>query len=82
MTHIFGSIIWTDAVFHSFSVEDSELILLLGDGSKRIMNHKNWEESFPITIENLKNLKDGDLIKFATWSDYDEKLWFCDIKLR
>ena len=82
MTHISGPLIWTDAVFHNFSIEKTKLILFLNDGSKRIMNFQNWEDSYPITIANLKILKSGDLIKFATWSNYDKNLWFCDVKLR
>ena len=82
MTHISEPLKWTDGVFSGFCDKKSELILFLSDGTKRVMNFKNWENSYPQTLENLKILKSGDLIKYATWNGYDEKQWFCDVKLR
>ncbi len=80
MTHIRGTLLWTEAVFDSFESESDGLKLWLADGSDRKMNFENWEESFLITKGKLERLSKGQKIKYATWNDYREDKWFCDVE--
>ncbi len=81
MTHIKGSLLWTEAVFDSFVPESDGLRLCLADCSDRKMNFVNWEESFPVTKNKLEELSKGQLIKYATWNGYSEDKWFCDVEV-
>ena len=80
MTHISGSLKWTNAIFLKCDEGDDGLYLTLSDGSIRKMLYKNWEDSFPTTLRKLKTLRSHTPIRFATWSDYDELKWFCDVE--
>ena len=80
MTHISGTVSWNKATFYGFFIRDTKIILLLDDGTYRKMNLINWEDSYPQTLKNLILLKSGDAIQYGTWSGYESKIWFCDVK--
>ena len=77
MTHITGLKEYWSAVFDSYTKnEDGELFLHLADGSKRKM--ENWGEDTVKTLENLNELRSGDLIEVITWGGLPKEKWFCD----
>ena len=80
MTHISGTVSWNNATYHGFCILETQLILLLDDGTYRRMNLINWEGSFSQTLKNLIFLKSADAIQYGTWSNYDSTIWFCDVK--
>ena len=43
------------------------------------MNYTNWDGTVEITARKLFALVAGAPIKFATWGDYSEDRWFCDV---
>jgi hypothetical protein len=82
VTHIDGKVIWTEAIFDRYQEGEMGLVLYLSDNSFRDMNYLNWEDSHPTTLENLKLLRNGDLIEYATWNGYAVEKWFCDVRLK
>ena len=85
MTHIHGAVIWTEAVIVNRFENQNELEIVLSDDTTRVMNRKNWEDSFnentfEITKSKLFKLKLNSKIKFATWVGYSERKYFCDIE--
>ena len=81
MSHISGTLKWTNAIFLKYKEGENGLQLFLSDGTYRTMLYDNWEDSFPTTLKKLKKLSVGSHIRFATWNSYDKDLWFCDIEL-
>lgn len=81
MTHITGPLKWTEATMSHYYTTDTQIVLVLSDGTNRFMNLKNWDESATKTHDNLSQIKQGSNIKFATWNGYDSKKWFCDVVL-
>lgn len=80
MSHISGELNWTFAIFVGYKECTDGLNLFLSDGTLRIMLYKNWENSFPTTLQKLKALRINTPIKFATWNGYDQLKWFCDVE--
>jgi hypothetical protein len=80
MSHIREPIKWTRAKFSGYEEGSNGLILKLEGDSNRTMLYKNWDNSYPITLSKLKNLRTGAEIEFATWNGYDERVWFCDVQ--
>lgn len=80
MSHINGTLKWSNAIFLKCREGENGLHLILSDGTLRTMLYQNWEDSFPITLQKLKALRINTAIKFATWNGYDELKWFCDVE--
>jgi hypothetical protein len=81
MTHIWGPIRWTRAVFLSahkdWSTNPPQLIIELSIG-RRSMN-SDWE-GFDATELKVFELKSGSAVEYATWGTYDPQKWFCDVR--
>lgn len=80
MTHVRGSLVWSEGIFIRAEKTEDQLVLYLGDGSDRRMNLENWDETAQVTESKLRDLKRERPIKFATWESYDPKRWFCDVE--
>jgi len=79
MTHIRGPVDWWDAIFDSYAFMNDELVLYLGDGTKRKM--EDWGEDTVTTLRHLVelDLSAGDAIRVATWGNRKKTEWFCDV---
>lgn len=80
MSHVTGQLKWTRAIFSKARKESDHLVLELADGSKRVMNFKNWDGTVQTTARKLFSLVAGAPIKFATWGNYSVDSWFCDVE--
>jgi hypothetical protein len=81
MTHIWGPVTWTKAVFlrahKDLSTDPPQLVVELEAG-RRLMN-SDWT-GFDVTEEKVLRLTLGSHIEYATWSSFDPQKWFCDVR--
>jgi hypothetical protein len=81
MTHIWGPVIWTRAVFvgahKNLSTNPPQLVIELEAG-QRAMN-SDWV-GFDVTESKVAELRSGDQIEYATWNSHDPQKWFCDVR--
>jgi hypothetical protein len=79
MSHIVGTLGWSEAVLMGSRIEGNQLVLELADGTTRHMNVKNWEASNRITANKASAIKSGTRVRIAAWNGYDASKWFCDV---
>jgi hypothetical protein len=70
-------------VFRGMRIEPkpTKLVLVLQDGTERVMNYENWGPDVYATEQKLRALTPGTRIRIATWQSaaYSPDKWFCDI---
>lgn len=80
MSHIQGTLKWSEAVFYGYLEDAAGLHINIDKNRHLTMYYANWEESYPITLAKIKLIPVGAYIKYATWNGYDELKWFCDVE--